>query len=132
MKLAANENRLQNPQAQLAWLLQTATNHCLTLMRTRGRTDSLEARAEGNDGEGSGDQGPSERLTGQYEARDFSRKLLDELGTVSRDIALSVLAGDEERQEVASKLNVSRKTVTRKLQRISERAKQLLTRKRDG
>ena len=132
MKLAANENRLQNPQAQLAWLLQTATNHCLTLMRTRGRTDSLEARAEGNDGEGSGDQGPSERLTGQYEARDFSRKLLDELGTVSRDIALSVLAGDEERQEVACKLNVSRKTVTRKLQRISERAKQLLTRKRDG
>jgi RNA polymerase sigma-70 factor (ECF subfamily) len=132
MKLAANESRLQNPQAQLAWLLQTATNHCLTLMRTRGRTDSLEARAEGNDGEGSGDQGPSERLTGQYEARDFSRKLLDELGTVSRDIALSVLAGDEERQEVASKLNVSRKTVTRKLQRISERAKQLLTRKRDG
>lgn len=131
MKLAANESRLQNPQAQLAWLLQTATNHCLTLMRSRGRTDSLEARAEGTD-ENPGDQGPSQRLTGQYEAREFSRKLLDELGTVSRDIALSVLAGDEERQEVASKLNVSRKTVTRKLQRITERAKQLLTRKRDG
>lgn len=131
MKLAANENRLHNPQAQLAWLLQTATNHCLTLMRTRGRTDSLDERTEG-DGEGPGDQGPSERLTGQYEARDFSRKLLEELGTVSRDIALSVLANDEERQEVASKLKVSRKTVTRKLQRISERAKQLLTRKRDG
>lgn len=131
MKLAANQHRLQNPQAQLAWLLQTATNHCLTMMRGRGRTDSLDARAEG-DGDGPGDQGPSERLTGQYEARDFSRKLLEELGTVSRDIALSVLAGEEERQDVAAKLKVSRKTVTRKLQRISERAKQLLTRKRDG
>ena len=130
MKLAANEHRIENPKAQLGWLLQTATNHCLTMMRTRGRSDSLEARAEG-DGEGGGDQGPSERLTGQYEARDFSRKLLEELGTVSRDIALSVLAGDEERQDVASKLNVSRKTVTRKLQSITERAKQLLTRKRD-
>lgn len=131
MKLAANDSRIQNPQAQLAWLLQTATNHCLTLMRSRGRNDSLEARAEG-DGEGAGDQGPSQRLTGQYEARDFSKKLLEELGTVSRDIALSVLAADEERQDVAAKHNVSRKTVTRKLQRITDKAKALLTRKRDG
>jgi DNA-directed RNA polymerase specialized sigma24 family protein len=124
MKLAANEHRIE-PEGAAGWLLQTATNHCLTMMRGRGRTDSLDARAEG-DGEGPGDQGPSERLTGQYEARDFSRKLLEELGTVSRDIALSVLAGDEERQDVASKLNVSRKTVTRKLQSITERAKRLL------
>lgn len=132
MKLAANQHRIENPRAQLGWLLQTATNHCLTIMRTRGRSDSLEARAEGADGEGGGDQGPSERMTGQYEARDFSRKLLEELGTVSRDIALSVLAGDEERQDVAAKHKVSRKTVTRKLASISARARQLLTRKRDG
>lgn len=132
MKLAAHESRLQNPKAQLAWLLQTATNHCLSLMRAGRRTDSLEARAEGADGEGGGDPGPSVRITSQVEAKEFSEKLLAELGTVSRDIAVSVLAGDEERQEVAAKLKVSRKTVTRKLKRISDRAKDLLSRKRNG
>jgi RNA polymerase sigma-70 factor (ECF subfamily) len=128
LKLAANEQRLTHPQALLAWLLQTATNHSLTLLRGARRTESLDAPPSGEDGPPP--PGPSHRLTGQYEARDFSKKLLNELGTVSRDIALSVLAGDEERQEAAARLSVSRKTVTRKLKSISERAKGLLAKKR--
>jgi RNA polymerase sigma-70 factor, ECF subfamily len=128
IKLAGNRAPLASP---LAWLLQTATNHSLTMMRGKGRTESLDTGSDAT-GDGPTPQGPSHRLTGQYEARDFSNKLLDELGPMSRDIALSVLAGDEERQVVAGKLNVSRKTVTRKLASISDRAKQLLARKRNG
>ena len=47
------------------------------------------------------------------------------LALLRQDARLTVAA-------LAAKLKVSRQTVTRKLQRISERAKQLLTRKRDG
>jgi RNA polymerase sigma factor (sigma-70 family) len=125
LKLAANEHRLTNPQALLAWLLQTATNHSVTLMRSARKTESLDEPPEG-----APPAEPSHQVTGQYEARQFSRKLLDELGTMSQDIALSVLAGDEERQEAAARLSVSRKTVTRKIQSISARAQGLLTKKR--
>jgi RNA polymerase sigma factor (sigma-70 family) len=127
LKLAAHEQRLTHPQALLGWLLQTATNHCLSLLRGSTRTESRDAEPE--DGKAAPPD-PSHRLTAQYEAREFSKKLMNELGTVSRDIALSVLAGDEERQEAAARLSVSRKTVTRKLQSISDRAKKLVGRKR--
>jgi RNA polymerase sigma-70 factor (ECF subfamily) len=129
LKLAANEQRIQNPKAQLAWLLQTATNHCLSMLRGSHRTESLDAKSSGDDDAPHPEQ-PSHRLTAQYEAREFSQKLMEDLGTVSRDIALSVLAQGEERQVVAGKLKVSRKTVTRKLASISARAKNLLARKR--
>ncbi|MCA2978649.1 MAG: sigma-70 family RNA polymerase sigma factor [Myxococcaceae bacterium] len=125
LKLAANEQRLTNPQALLAWLLQTATNHSMTLMRGARKTESLDEPKEGTS-----PAEPSHQVTGQYEARQLSKKLLDELGTMSQDIALSVLAGDEERQEAAARLSVSRKTVTRKIQSISARALGLLTKKR--
>jgi RNA polymerase sigma factor (sigma-70 family) len=127
IKYAQHDAVLKSP---LAWLLQTATNHCLNLTRGKGRTESLDARLEKNeDGEG---QEPSQRVTAKYEAKEFSDKLLDELGTISRQVAVSVLGHEEERQDVAKALKVSRKTVTRKLAKISARAQQLLTRKRNG
>ncbi|MDX2009292.1 MAG: helix-turn-helix domain-containing protein [Myxococcaceae bacterium] len=68
-------------------------------------------------------------MTGANEARDLSRKVLEGLGTLSRAIALAVFVREDEKQEVAAQLGISRKTVTRKLARIAERARGLLGRK---
>jgi RNA polymerase sigma factor (sigma-70 family) len=122
LKFASAERTVDAP---LAYLLQSATNHCLNLQRGPARQQPVDLHSE--EGEAVlADR--AQRVTGANEARDFSRRVLEGLGTVSRAIALAVFARDEEKQEVAAQLGISRKTVTRKLARIAERARGLLGR----
>jgi RNA polymerase sigma-70 factor (ECF subfamily) len=122
LKFASAERSIDAP---LAYLLQSATNHCLNLQRGPARQQPVDIQSD--EGEAVvADR--AHRVTGANEARDLSRKVLEGLGTVSRAIALAVFSRDEEKQEVASQLGISRKTVTRKLARIAERARALLGR----
>jgi RNA polymerase sigma-70 factor (ECF subfamily) len=116
VKLTQTLDSLRDPQAALAFVTQTATHHCLNLLRSEGRTEPLPQ----------GHELPGASPSRRYRARAMGQKVLERLNTLTRAVALGVLGGGEERGEAAARLGVSRKTVTRKLQRIYAQARKLL------
>lgn len=116
LKTAPHAARLESVEAARGYLLQAASHHCLNLLRTEGRLDSLAP-------DGDVPAGP---VSGRAAARDFTRRLVAQLGTFSRGLLLDVLLGGEDKQDYAQRRGVARKTVTRRLQRLMQRARKLL------
>jgi len=120
VKLLKNPERLQEGPAALPWIFGVATNHCLNQRRdARRRADKLQgAELETSAG------GHAESLPD----RALSAEILARADPATRAIAVGVLVEEKEQQEVAAELGVSRKTVSRKLDRFLVNARKFLTR----
>ena len=127
VKLLRDIDRLQARETALPWIFRVATNHCLNLRRD-ARRRGQDALAEDLDvvpdtlGEG----------TGAYPDRQLAQAVLSRFDSETQAVAVGVFVDGMEHAEVASMLGISRRTVSRKLDRFVENARKFLARSHSG
>jgi RNA polymerase sigma-70 factor (ECF subfamily) len=120
VRLVGNMARLEGRQDVIPWIYRVATNHCLNLRRNSGRhaeselTPDLEV-ASGREA----DALPDRRL---------AQQLLSRFDELTQAVAVGTFVDGMEREEVATALGVSSRTVTRKLGRFLEGTRKFLQR----
>ena len=108
-----------DPSEAIAWMQRVATNVSLSRVREgRRRSTKLEALSY--------DDAPGPLPEEALRDRDAARHVLDHVDAPSRELALSVLVGEQSHEEAATRLGVSSKTVQRRLRHFVERARRLL------
>jgi RNA polymerase sigma-70 factor (ECF subfamily) len=118
MKLVRNMDRLADRETVLPWIYRVATNHCLNLRRdaTRWGGDreppELEL-AEPGPREGPVDQVLAHQLLARFDAR-------------TQAVAVGILVDGMEHGELAAVLGISRRTVTRRLERFLDSTRRFL------
>jgi len=123
VKLVRDMDRLQERETVLPWIFRVATNHCLNLRRDAGRRGE-DALAEDLDvlpdtrGEG----------PGAYPERQVVQAILSRFDDETQAVAVGVLVDGMEHQEIASMLGISRRTVSRRLERFLESSREFLIR----
>jgi RNA polymerase sigma-70 factor (ECF subfamily) len=117
-RLSRDIGRLASREHALAWIYRTAMHHCLnTLRNTARRGDEpllpeLEVRADGS--------------ADLYPARELAQRVLARFDETTQVIAVGVLVDGMHQLELARMLDLSEKTVARRLRRFLEEARALL------
>lgn len=115
VKLSASADQLRDDEAELAWALQAAHNHCLNVLRSLKRREARES------------SDTAEPVThSPVTARQLGRTVLAGMSETSKALVIGNLVEDEDHAELARKHGVSKKTVSRKLKRAVEQARSLL------
>lgn len=117
VKLLKDMSRFEQVETALPWLYRVATNHCLNVLRDRGRHGEEEL----GDFEVSG-----ESAAASYPDRHLARTVLSNFDEGTQAVAVGVLVDGMGHEELAGALGVSRKTVERRLARFLERARELV------
>jgi len=116
VKVVREAPRIEEMVEALPWIYRTATNHCLNLLRDANRRRepswSLAVVEQG---------APPE-----YPSRVVVQGLLNGFDGVTQLIAVGVLVDGMEQQEVAAVMGISSKTVSRKLKRFLDTARERL------
>ncbi len=123
VKLLRDIDRLQDRDTVLPWIYRVATNHCLNLRR--------DARRRGQDGlsedldvlPGAQGAGPE-----AFPERQLAQAVLQRFDEETQAVAVGVLVDGLEHEEIAGALGISRRTVSRKLNRFVENARKFLLR----
>lgn len=123
LKLLRDMGRLQNRGMLLPWIFRVATNHCLNLRRD-ARRRGQDALAEDLDvlPDTRGD-GP-----GAYPERQIAQAILSRFDGETQAVAVGVFVYGMERDEIASMLGISRRTVSRRIGHFVESARDFLIR----
>ena len=122
MKLLGSIGRLEDRETVLPWIYRVATNHCLNLLRN-ARARGEEAPAEEH-GALSAREGDSR--TDAYVDWALARTVLARFDGATQAVAVGVFVDGMNHDEVAGALGISRRTVTRKLERFVEGARRFL------
>ncbi len=120
VKLLRDMKRLEDRETVLPWIYRVATNHCLNLRRNarrRGEED-LEPALEVA-------HGPSEA---RYPERQLAQKVLSRFDAETQAVAVGVFVDGMEHEEIATALGISRRTVSRKLERFVANARKYVDR----
>jgi RNA polymerase sigma-70 factor (ECF subfamily) len=117
VKLLRDPERFERVETALPWLYRVATNHCLNLLRDRGRRGEVEL----GDFEVADPAGASD-----YPDRHLARNVLSSFDSGTQAVAVGVLVDGMGHEELAGALGISRKTVERRLARFLERARRLV------
>jgi RNA polymerase sigma-70 factor (ECF subfamily) len=123
VKLLRDMDRLQGRESMLPWIFRVATNHCLNLRR--------DAHKRGQDALGEDlDVMPDSRGDGPgaYPDRQLAQAVLSRFDAETQAIAVGVFVDGMEHQEIANVLGISRRTVSRRLERFVESARDFLIR----
>jgi RNA polymerase sigma-70 factor (ECF subfamily) len=120
-KLVRERDRLEERETVLPWIYRVATNHCLNELRNRGRrgetpADELDLPLF------------DDEAAAQYPERQLARKVLARFDQETQAVAVGVLVDGMEHEELASALGISRRTVSRKLDRFLTNARKYLLR----
>ncbi len=120
VKLLRDVKRLQQRDTALPWIYRVATNHCLNLRRNARRRgeEELEPGLEVIQG----------RPEIGYPDRQLAQKVLSRFDTATQAVAVGVFVDGMEHEEVAAVLGISRRTVSRKLERFLTGARKYLER----
>ncbi len=122
LKLLGNVEKLQERETVLPWIYRVATNHCLNLRRDLLRRGE-EAAAED-------DQAltPSPHARGGDAAVDWNlaRSVLARFDGETQAVAVGVFVDGMNHDEVADALGISRRTVSRKLERFVDGARRFI------
>jgi RNA polymerase sigma-70 factor, ECF subfamily len=119
VKLMRHPERLRDRREATALVFAAATNHCFNHKRDARRYAVKLAAAAHDTPRAAEDLDPVEQ-------RELQEQLLNGCDETTRAIVREVYGADREKQEVAQALGISRKTVTRKLERLFDRARVLL------
>lgn len=106
-----------DPDLVLPWIWRVATNHCLNLRRNAQRRGQTELKPDLEFAEES-----------EFPERKLVQKVLSRFDKKTQTIAVGVLVDGMEHEEVAGVLGISRKTVSRKLERFLLNARKYLER----
>jgi RNA polymerase sigma-70 factor (ECF subfamily) len=116
VKLLKHKEKLADPEVAVPWIFSVASNHCLNAIRDQKRhRDRLAAE-------------PTEEPAAmpEHDESGAAAQLLASADPTTRQILEGVYLEGREKQEVAASMGISRKTVTRRLERFYENAKRLL------
>jgi len=115
--------RNDEPETVLAWIYRVATNHCLNLLRTarRHREQSLELAPAPVDGAAS-----SAATSALEPQRLVAQQVLSKFDATTQAVAVGVLVDGMEHEELARVLGISRRTVSRRLDRFLSAAREFL------
>lgn len=110
VRLVRNMDRLEGRGDALPWIYRVTTNHCLNVLRDSGR-------------HGEGDLSPEIEATDRpaTEAlpdRRLAQELLGRFDASTQAVVVGVFVDGMEREEVAEALGISKRTVSRKLERF--------------
>lgn len=109
--------KLDDPAIVLPWIYRVATNHCLNVIRDRGRR-----------GEASLDLDLADAAADSpFPDRHLAGAVLSRFDEGTRAVAVGVLVDGMGHEELAGALGISRKTVERRLARFLERARRLVS-----
>jgi RNA polymerase sigma-70 factor (ECF subfamily) len=118
VKLVRDMEKLADRETVLPWIYRVATNHCLNERRNAARRGDDRELPDLEVAHGvSADVFPDRALAAQLLAR------VDE---TTRSIAVGVLVDGMEHEEVAGALGISRRTVSRRLERFLEAARRFV------
>jgi len=119
-KLMRDVAKLEGRDTALPWIYRVATNHCLNLRRNAGRRgEEPMPELELEESSGGLDAVPERQIAQQVLSR-FDEK--------TQAIAVGVFVDGMEHEEVAQVLGISRRTVSRKLDRFVTNARKFLNR----
>lgn len=116
-KALGSPEKLGSPETALPFIYRVAVNHCLNERRNRGRRGETEL----------GDLDLASDHP-EFPSRRLVQRVLSRFDEKTQSIAVGVLVDGMEHEEVADALGISRKTVSRKLQRFLENARKYLER----
>ena len=117
VKLVRDIAKLDDPAIVLPWLYRVATNHCLNLIRDRGRRGEAPLELDVAD---AASEAP-------FPDRHLAGTILSRFDEGTRAVAVGVLVDGMGHEELAGALGISRKTVERRLARFLERARKLVS-----
>jgi RNA polymerase sigma-70 factor, ECF subfamily len=120
VRLLRDIGKLEDRETVLPWIYRVATNHCLNLrrdVRRRGEQAMDEAL----------ETAPHSPAAG-FPERQLAQKVLSRFDAQTQAVAVGVFVDGMEREEVAEALGISRRTVTRKLDRFLQNARKFLDR----
>lgn len=118
LKLLKHGRRLAPDESSLPWIYQTATNHCLNVIRESTRRDMKHSALE-----------VAASVSGStFPERQLSQKILLRFDRTTQAVAIGALIDGMQQAELATALGVSSKTVSRKLSRFLEQAKKFIQR----
>lgn len=122
LKLLGNMEKLQERDTVLPWIYRVATNHCLNLLRDANRRGE-EAASENSQGLSAPD-GPAH--PDAFVDWELARSVLSRFDGDTQAVAVGVFVDGMNHDEVADALGISRRTVSRKLERFVEGARRFL------
>lgn len=110
VRLVRNMGRLEGRGDALPWIYRVTTNHCLNVLRDSGRhgEDALAPELE-DAGRPAADALPDRRL---------AQELLGRFDPATQAVVVGVFVDGMEREEIAEALGISKRTVSRKLERF--------------
>ena len=117
VKLLRDTNRFEQVETALPWLYRVATNHCLNLLRDKGRHGEEELPEW---------EVADPAVAPSYPDRHLAQAVLSSFDEGTQAVAVGVLVDGMGHEELASALGVSRKTVERRLARFLEGARKLV------
>jgi RNA polymerase sigma-70 factor (ECF subfamily) len=110
VRLVRNMGRLEGRGDALPWIYRVTTNHCLNVLRDSGRhgEDDLSPEIE-SAVRSAADALPDRRL---------AQELLGRFDPSTQAVVVGVFVDGMEREEIAAALGISKRTVSRKLERF--------------
>jgi len=122
MRLVRDMKKLEDRDQVLPWIYRVATNHCLNLRRNalRRGEEALPPDIE------LGSREPPDALAD----RRLTLQILSRFDAATQAVAVGVFVDGMEHEEVAAVLGISRRTVSRKLERFLSSARKYLARGR--
>jgi RNA polymerase sigma-70 factor, ECF subfamily len=120
IRLISNVAKLTTRDSAIRWIYRVCINHCLHVIRTAARRS-----------DGSAHFVEEPRTNGDIDIvadRQLVEKLLSRFDSKTQAVALGVLVGGMEQEEVAELLGISSTTVGRKLRRFSVDSRKYLRR----
>jgi RNA polymerase sigma-70 factor (ECF subfamily) len=120
VKLVRDIERFEGTEDPLPWIYRVTTNHCLNLLRAARRHGEPVALEDEVLAAAAPQAGSADRV--------LARSVLSRFDEGTQAVAVGVLVDGMEHEELAGALQISRKTVQRRLDRFLARARDLLGR----
>jgi len=120
VRLVRNMERLEDRGGALPWIYRVTTNHCLNVLRNAGRRGEgallVELEAD--------DRPATEALPDRL----LAQEILQRFDASTQAVVVGVFVDGMEREEVAATLGISKRTVSRKLERFLSSSRRFLGR----
>ena len=120
VRLVRNMERLEDRGGALPWIYRVTTNHCLNVLRNAGRRGEGALLPDLEADDRSATEAMPDRLLAQ--------EILQRFDASTQAVVVGVFVDGMEREEVAATLGISKRTVSRRLERFLSSSRRFLGR----